>query len=99
MLKSGTSPWSACLRDRWLQSNTNFKNDNVPSILKPFLVSRKFTVERQGEVVALQFGSGKESSSDLVADPQSVSMNVFGKKYVTAQSFDPTRLTENERFI
>ena len=77
-------------------SNRNYKNDNVPSILKPFLVSRKFTVERQGEVVALQFGSGKESSSDLVADPQSVSMNVFGKKYVTAQSFDPTRLTENE---
>ena len=77
-------------------SNTNYKNDNVPSILKPFLVSRKFTVERSGAAVLLQFGSGKESSSDIAADPQSVSMDVFGKSYVTSKSFDPTRLTENE---
>ena len=77
-------------------SNTNYKNDNVPSIIKPFLVSRKFTVERNGPTVSLQFGSGKESSSDIAADPQSVSMDVFGKTYVTAKSFDPTRLSENE---
>lgn len=77
-------------------SNTNYKNDNVASILKPFLVSRKFTVERDGPVVSLQFGSGKENSSDIVADPQSVSMDVFGKSYVTAKTFDPTRLSENE---
>ena len=77
-------------------SNTNYRNDNVPSILKPFLVSRKFTVERNGPTVSLQFGSGKESGSDIVADPQSVSMDVFGKSYTTAKSFDPTRLSENE---
>ena len=77
-------------------SNTNYTNDNVPSILKPFLVSRKFTVERNGPVVSLQFGSGKESSADIAADPQSVSMDVFGKSYVTSKSFDPTRLSENE---
>ena len=78
-------------------SNTNYKNDNVPSIIKPFLVSRKFTVERSGPTVSLQFGSGKESSSDIAADPQSVSMDVFGKTYVTAKSFDPTRLSEMKR--
>ena len=77
-------------------SNKNYKNDNVPSIIKPFMVSRKYTLERQGEVVVLQFGSGKESGNDIVADPQSVSMDVFGKDYVTATSFDPTRLSENE---
>jgi len=77
-------------------SNTNYKNDNVPSIIKPFLVSRKFTVERNGPTLSLQFGSGKENGSDIVADPQSVSMDVFGKTYVTAKSFDPTRLSENE---
>ena len=27
-------------------SNINFKSDNVPSVLKPYLVSRKFVVER-----------------------------------------------------
>ena len=77
-------------------SNTNYKNDNVPSILKPFLVSRKFTIERTGETVFLQFGSGKEKSSNLVDSPQSVAMNVFGKTYTTVTSFDPTRLSENE---
>jgi uncharacterized phage protein gp47/JayE len=77
-------------------SNTNYKNDNVPSILKPFLVSRKFTVERDSTTVSLQFGSGKNNSEDLVAQPQSVAMDVFGKTYTTAKSFDPTRLSENE---
>jgi hypothetical protein len=77
-------------------ANSNYKNDNTPSIIKPFLVSRKYVVERNGASVLLQFGSGKETSSDLVSSPQSVSMNVFGKTYTTAQSFDPTRLSENE---
>jgi len=77
-------------------SNINYKNDNVPSVIKPFLVSRKFTVERDGPVVSLQFGSGKEASAEIVSNPQSVSMDVFGKTYVTAKSFDPTRLSENE---
>ena len=79
-------------------SNTNYKNDNVPSILKPFLMSRKFTVERDSTGVYLQFGSGKENSSDLVASPQSVAMDVFGKTYTTAKTFDPTRLSENDSF-
>ena len=59
-------------------------------------MSRKFTVERNWPVVSLQFGSGKESSADIAADPQSVSMDVFGKSYITSKSFDPTRLSENE---
>jgi len=77
-------------------ANSNYKDDNTPSIIKPFLVSRKYVVERNGASVQLQFGSGKETDSDLVSSPQSVSMNVFGKTYTTAQSFDPTRLAENE---
>ncbi len=77
-------------------ANSNYKSDNTPSIIKPFLVSRKFVVENVGASVLLQFGSGKEAANDLVSSPQSVSMNVFGKTYTTAQSFDPTRLAENE---
>ncbi len=77
-------------------SNTNYKSDNVASIIKPFLISRKFTAERNGSSVSLQFGSGQESASDLVADPQSVAMNVFGKTYTTITSFDPTRLSQNQ---
>ena len=77
-------------------ANTNYKNDNVPSILKPYLVSRKFVVERDGTSTYLQFGSGKAGASDVVADPQSVAINTFGKAYITDTTFDPTRLSKNE---
>lgn len=78
--------------------NRNYKNDNVPSILKPYLVSRKYVVERTALGVALQFGSGEESSSNVVASPQNVAMDVFGKTYITDTSFDPTKLSKNNSF-
>tara|TARA_R110000824_G_scaffold80365_4_gene202125 strand:+ start:21333 stop:23129 length:1797 start_codon:yes stop_codon:yes gene_type:complete len=77
-------------------ANTNFKNDNIPSILKPYLVSRKFVVERNRYNTYLQFGSGNSSESNVVADPQSVAIELFGKDYVTDTTFDPTRLSKNE---
>ena len=79
-------------------TNPNFKNDNVPSLIKPFLVSRKFAVEHTRDQVSLQFGSGKAGDSDIVANPQNVALDIFGKKYVTDLSFDPTRLSQNESF-
>ena len=75
--------------------NNNFKNDNVPSVLKPYLVSRKFVVERSRGGVALQFGSGDASASDVLVEPQRVALDMFGKDYVTDTSFDPTRLSKN----
>lgn len=77
-------------------SNKNYKKDNVPSIIKPYLVSRKFVVERSPTSTVLQFGSGKVGDSNVVANPQSVAMNVFGKDYTTSITFDPTRLSENQ---
>jgi hypothetical protein len=79
-------------------SNNNFKNDNVPSIIKPYLVSRKFVVERDRNNTYLQFGSGKSGETNVVADPQSVALDIYGKSYVTDITFDPTRLTRNENF-
>jgi len=76
--------------------NKNFKNDNVPSVIKPYLVSRKFTLERDQRSAYLQFGSGKAGESNVVADPQSVAIDLFGKDYVTDTTFDPTRLSKNE---
>ena len=78
--------------------NKNFKNDNVPSILKPYLVSRKFVVERNKYNTYLQFGSGNPAESNVVADPQAVAMDIFGKDYITDTTFDPTRLTKNENY-
>jgi hypothetical protein len=76
--------------------NTNFKNDNVPSILKPLLVSRKFVVNRTRTNVSLQFGSGKSGESGIIADPAAVAMDVFGKSYISDMTFDPSRLTKTE---
>jgi len=73
-------------------ANTNYKSDNVPSVIKPYLVSRKFVVERDATRTYLQFGSGKEGESDVVADPQSVAIDTYGKSYITDTTFDPTRL-------
>jgi hypothetical protein len=78
--------------------NNNFKNDNVPSVIKPYLVSRKFVVERDRYNTYLQFGSGKSGESNVVAKPQSVAMDIFGKDYVTDTTFDPTRLSRNESY-
>jgi hypothetical protein len=78
--------------------NKNYKNDNVPSILKPMLVSRKFVVERTPTGYVLQFGSGEDGGSNIVASPQNVALDIFGKTYVTDTTFDPTRLTKNQSF-
>tara|TARA_R110002012_G_scaffold191239_3_gene358983 strand:+ start:4299 stop:6089 length:1791 start_codon:yes stop_codon:yes gene_type:complete len=79
-------------------TNKNYKADNVPSILKPLLVSRKFQVVYEPEGVYLQFGSGDDGATDVVAEPQNVAMNIFGKTYVTDEAFDPSRLTNNKSF-
>ena len=79
-------------------TNNNYKNDNVPSIIKPYLVSRKFVVEREADTAYLQFGSGKANDSNVVADPQSVAMDIHGKTYTTSTTFDPTQLSKNESF-
>ena len=81
--------------------NNNFKNDNVPSVLKPYLVSRKFVVERSRAGITLQFGSGNtietggDAAGPVPAEPSRVALNIFGKDYVTDTSFDPTRLSKN----
>ncbi len=79
-------------------TNKNYKSDNVPSVLKPLLVSRKFQVVHEPEGVYLQFGSGEDGATDVVAEPQNVAMNIFGKTYVTDVAFDPSRLTNNRSF-
>ena len=62
------------------------------------LVSRKFIVETTPTGFVLQFGSGEDGASNVVANPQNVALDVFGKTYVTDISFDPTRITKNQSF-
>jgi|ETNvirnome_2_300_1030623.scaffolds.fasta_scaffold02537_3 hypothetical protein len=79
--------------------NNNFKKDNVPSVIKPYLVSRKFVIERSsGGRPILQFGTGQDGVTNVVAEPQTVALDVFGKDYVSSTTFDPTKLSKNENF-
>lgn len=77
-------------------SNSNFKNDNVPSVLKPMIVSRKYVVEYGASSTSLQFGSGKSGETGVVASPQSVAADIYSKNYTTDVSFDPSRLSKNQ---
>ena len=79
-------------------SNNNFRDENAPSIMKPLLVSRKFISFTERTRTFIQFGSGNPNESDVVADPQKVAINLFGKSYVTDTTFDPTKLTKNQNF-
>ena len=79
-------------------SNNNYKNDNVPSVIKPFLVSRKFVVQHERDATFLQFGSGNPNKSNVVATPQEVAIDVFGKSYTTDKTFDPTKLSNNQNY-
>lgn len=79
-------------------ANNNFKEENSPSVMKPLLVSRKFITFTERSSTFIQFGSGNPNESNVVAEPQKVAINVFGKSYVTDTTFDPTRLTKNENF-
>jgi len=78
--------------------NNNYKNDNVPSVLRPKLVSRKFTVIQDRTRALLQFGSGDSAFADVAAEPQNVAAEIFGKSYVTNTTFDPTQVFKNKNF-
>ena len=79
-------------------TNKNYKSDNVPSILKPLLVSRKFVLINNEGSAVLQFGSGDSSQNDIIAQPQNVAMDIFGKNYISDLTFDPTKLSKNKNY-
>lgn len=79
-------------------TNKNFKNDNVPSIIKPILVSRKFVVIHNRDGATIQFGSGQEGATNIVASPQEVAIDIFGKSYTSSTTFDPTRLSKTTNY-
>ena len=80
--------------------NTNSDNDIVTNILKPVLAPRRFTAERNGNSMFLQFGHG--SSEELVQksvkDPKNIILNLHAKDYYTDREFDPSKLLLTDKF-
>jgi len=79
--------------------NQNFTQNGPKSILKPYPVPRRFTVERDGQITFLQFGYGSESSltDDPIKKASEVILKYHGKDYVTDQRFDPANLRSTDK--
>ena len=80
--------------------NNNTDSNIVPSILKAIPVTRRFTLERTRDEAFLQFGYGSESelTNESVVDPSKILLKLHGRDYTTQQEFDPTNLTETDKF-
>lgn len=73
---------------------------DVPKILKPLSVPRRFVIERDRTETYMQFGYGSEEDIkiDKVVDPSNVILNQFARDYVTNTDFDPTNLLGSDKF-
>jgi hypothetical protein len=80
--------------------NNNADRNLVPSILKAIPVTRRFVLERNRNEAFLQFGYGSEDqlTNASVADPSNITLQLHGRDYITQQDFDPTNLTETDKF-
>jgi len=71
-------------------------------ILKPVLVPRRFSVDRNLRTTTLQFGASSDviidSENNMMAEPTNVVLNMFGKDYISSDSFDPTKLLNSDKF-
>tara|TARA_R110000744_G_scaffold18499_6_gene49639 strand:- start:9644 stop:11443 length:1800 start_codon:yes stop_codon:yes gene_type:complete len=73
---------------------------DATSILKPFIVPRRFVIERTRRNTALQFGFGSDSQLNQasVAEPTDIVLKKTGRTYVSDTSFDPSKLLETDKF-
>jgi|TARA_R110000851_G_scaffold236991_3_gene389720 hypothetical protein len=76
------------------------RDKGAMQILKPFVVPRRFVVERERRSTILQFGASSDIkvNQDMIADPASVVLKVHGKNYISDTSFDPTNLIDSDKF-
>ena len=81
-------------------TNPNSATDRVKSILKPLLVTRRFTTDRFSNQTVLQFGYGSEQNftTDKYGKPENVAIQKYGRDYISSTRFDPTNLISNDKF-
>ena len=78
-------------------TNRAADSTTVANILKPMSVPRRFRVTHQKNQVILQFGAGTNENVEEVLDPSNVLIKQHGKKYITDDSFDPSKLIQTDR--
>ena len=72
---------------------------NAPSLMRPFVAARRFTVtfDQSGATLTFGHGSDSETASQTVADPANVVLQRAAKDYTTDTSFDPSNLIGNDK--
>ena len=80
-------------------------NNDASAILKPFMVPRRFVVEREKNTTYIQFGGGSDVEFDSdnainpsVVDPSNVVLKRQGAPYITDSSLDPYKLISSDEF-
>ena len=71
----------------------------APSLLRPFVVPRRFMVDRERTKTFLQFGFGSDRDviSDPLIDPTQVVLDIHGKNYISDVTFDPTNILGTDK--
>lgn len=74
-------------------------NKDAQRLLRPFVVPRRFVVDREFQTTYLQFGFGSERDveSEPLIDPSTTILEQFGKDYVSDTSFDPKKLLGTDK--
>jgi|21_taG_2_1085346.scaffolds.fasta_scaffold00218_6 hypothetical protein len=75
--------------------------DTVPYNIRTKPVPRRFVTEFDtsgNTFIQFGYGSADNLTSNLIADPADVVLNVDSKPYVTDQTFDPTNLIKTDKF-
>jgi len=82
-------------------ANRNSDSADVPSLIRPFSVPRRFTLERDGASSYLQFGYGSQDLASSVADiaePSDLTLKMNGRGFITDINLDPSKFLETETF-
>ena len=79
--------------------NRGANKTTTTAAMRPFGVPRRFTAERTGAGMTLQFGFGSERDikTDPFIDPSKVILDVHSRDYVSDISFDPSNLLRSDK--
>ena len=81
-------------------TNAGANSTTVPNLLKPFIVMRRFTIERELGRNYIQFGYGSEDniSYEGFLNPDDLALERHARDHITDLSFDPTKLIQSDKF-
>ena len=75
-------------------------NVQAPTIIKPFIVPRRFVRRRLGGATEIVFGYGSDSqlNTPSLAEARDLVLDLHSKTYVTDKAMDPTILIKGDKF-